>query len=122
MGPSAPLRVALPLCLGLLLAVAAPAGAQQGEVCEARPSASRGPVSLVILASGAKVRELAASVKDTPVVARDANTVIFADGRVITADVASAGEHLNALGWGSRRIDVTATFPARRARPRSSYG
>lgn len=121
MGRPAPLVA--PTLLGLwLLAVPAAASAQQGEVCESKPSASRGPVSLVILASGAKVRELAASVKDTPIVARDANTVIFADGRVITADVASAGEHLNALGWGSRQIQVSATFPRKRARPRSSYG
>jgi hypothetical protein len=108
-------------CASLLLLLAAVASAQQGEVCE-RPPDAGGPVSLVILASDAKVRALAASVKDTPVVARDAHTVIFADGRVITADVASAGDHLNALGWGHRRIDVSATFPAKRARPRSSYG
>jgi hypothetical protein len=119
MGRSAPLRA---LWLGLLLVVSTAASAQQGEVCERKPAASRGPISLVILASGAKVRELAASVKDTPVVARDANTVIFADGRVITADVASAGEHLNALGWGSRRIDIAVSLPKRRVQPRRSYG
>ncbi|MGH0031612.1 MAG: hypothetical protein ACQGVC_17600 [Myxococcota bacterium] len=112
----------VPILLALALALAGAAHAQQGEVCERGPSYGSGPVSLVILASSAKVQQLAASVKDTPVVARDADTVVFADGRVITADVDAAGEHLNALGWGARRITVSATFPARRARPRSSYG
>lgn len=114
------LRLLVPL-VALLGAV--PSAAQQGEVCERGPASyGNGPVSLVILASGAKVRELAASVKDTPVVARDAATVVFADGRVITADVDAAGEHINALGWGARRIRIAATFPAKRARPRRAYG
>ncbi len=104
------------LALGLLLA----APLQAGETCEVRPA--RGPVSLIILANGQKVQELARSVKDGQVVARDAETVIFADGRVITADVDAAGEHLNQLGWGARRIQISATFPARRARPRSAPG
>ncbi len=43
-------------------------------------------------------------------------------GRVITADVDAAGEHLNALGWGGRRIDVAVSFPAQRARPRRARG
>ena len=95
-----------------------PAGA--GEVCESPPS--RGPVSHIILTSGRKVQELAASVKDARIVAKDANTVVFDDGRVITADVGGAGEHLNQLGWGARRIDVAVSFPARRARPRRARG
>jgi hypothetical protein len=80
------------------------------------------PVSLVILQNGQKVRELAASVRDARVVRRDANTVVFDDGRVITSDVSAAGDHLNALGWGDRRIDVAVSFPRRRALPRGSYG
>lgn len=116
----AALRLGLAICPLLWLGAPQPVHAQQGEVCE-RPT-YRGPVSLVILANGAKVRQLAASVKDVPVVARDAETVIFADGRVITADVEGAGEHLNQLGWASRQVRVSATFPRKRARPRSSYG
>jgi hypothetical protein len=79
-------------------------------------------VSLVILQSGSKVQELAASVRDASVVRRDADTVIFDDGRVITSDVSAAGDHLNALGWGDRRIDVAVSVPRRRALPRGSYG
>ncbi|MCG8591801.1 MAG: hypothetical protein MJE66_21095 [Proteobacteria bacterium] len=115
-----PVRRALRLAAALLLGLAAPAGAEEGEVCD--PGADTGPVSLIILANGAKVQQLAATVKDTKMVVRDAKTVIFADGRVITADVASAGEHLNKLGWGGRRIDIAVTLPAKRPRLRSSYG
>jgi len=109
------------LLLAPLFAAGAPASsAKAGEVCESPPS--KGPVSLMILASGRKVQELAASVKDARVVARDANTVIFDDGRVITADADSAGEHLNALGWGGRRINIAVSFPRKRARPRRARG
>ncbi len=115
-------RILAPLLLLMpLLAIgfsAVPAAA--GEVCESPPS--RGPVSLIILSSGHKVHELAASVKDARIVAKDTNTVVFDDGRVITADVDSAGEHLNQLGWGGRRIKVAVSFPAKRARPRRARG
>jgi hypothetical protein len=77
-----------------------------------------GPVSLVILQSPKKVRELALALGGT-VIRQEAETVIFRDGRVITADVEAAGRLINELGWGSRRIDIVASFPARRARPRA---
>jgi len=97
----------------LLLAGAAAAA----EVCET-PPASTGPVSLMILKGPAQVQSLAKSLaRGVPVVARDASTVIFRDGRVLTADVEAAGRHLNALGWSRRRIDVVASFAGRRARP-----
>ena len=90
--------------------------AHAGQVCEV-PSGS-GPVALIILASGPKVHAYARALKGT-VARKDAETVIFHDGRVITADVEAAGRHLNALGWGARRVDVVASFPAARPRPRS---
>jgi len=92
--------------------------ARAGEVCEVPSS---GPVALVILASGAKVHQYAKTLEGS-VVRQDAETVIFHDGRVITADVEAAGRHLNALGWGGRRVDVVASFAAPRARPRRSRG
>jgi hypothetical protein len=78
---------------------------------------SSGPVALVILASGPKVLAYARKLKGT-VIRRDAQTVIFDDGRVVTADVEAVARHLNAIGWGSRRIDVVAAFAPPRARPR----
>jgi hypothetical protein len=104
------------LALVLALALGSPSAAQAGEVCEVPPTS--GPVALIILASGSKVHAYARTLKGA-VALRDAETVIFGDGRVITADVEAAGRHLNALGWGARRVDVVASFPAARPRPRS---
>ena len=102
---------AAPLARGLPLRAA--------EVCEV----PAGPVSLMILKTPQKVRELARSVaKQVPVLAYDGKTAVFRDGRVITSDPEGATEHLNRLGWGSRRIDVVASFPRQRARPRSGFG
>jgi len=77
-----------------------------------------GPVSLMILQSSQKVRELALALDGT-VIRQEAKTVIFQDGRVITADVEAAGRLINELGWGNRRIDIVASFSARRSRPRA---
>jgi hypothetical protein len=73
----------------------------------------------VILSSPKKVQQLAASIRDARVLRRDAKTVIFSDGRVVTSDVTSASRHLNELGWGNRSINVMASFKARSRRPRS---
>jgi hypothetical protein len=105
---------ALALVPPLILALSSFATARAGEICEVP---SNGPVTLVILASGSKVNAYARELKGA-VIRRDAKTVIFNDGRVITADIEAAGRHLNDLGWGARRIDVVASFAAPRARPR----
>jgi hypothetical protein len=107
----------LALVPALLLALGSFATARAGQTCEV-PS---GPVALVILASGTKVHQYARTLKGT-VARRAAHTVIFHDGRVVTSDVEAAGRYLNAIGWGNRSIDVMASFPAQRARPRRSRG
>ena len=83
----------------------------RAQSCQvAKPS---GPVSILILDSPQKVEEFAASVRDARVAARDRGTVIFDDGRVVTADVDAATRQLNRLGWGNRAIEVVASFPLR---------
>jgi hypothetical protein len=111
--------LALALPLALVVALGSSTTAHAGPVCEV-PTSS-GPVALIILASGSKVHAYARTLKGT-VARRDAETVIFHDGRVITADIESASRHLNALGWGARSINVVASFPAQRARPRRDRG
>jgi len=77
----------------------------------------------MVLESEAKVHELArALARGVPVVSRDAATVVFQDGRIITADLAGVDRHLNALGWSRRNIEFVASFPAKRARPRRARG
>lgn len=107
--------VSLLLCAPLWLG-AAPAARAAGEACD-----TSGPVALLIVASPAKVREFAASVRDAAVLGSDATTVVFSDGRVVTSDVTAASRQLNRLGWAGRRIEVVASF-RRRARRRGSYG
>jgi len=99
-----------------LLWLASAAGA--GETCE---PASTGPVSLILLQSASAVHELAGALRGR-VITRDATTVVFADGRIISSDVGKVGDHMNALGWSARSIDMMASFPARRARPRGRSG
>jgi hypothetical protein len=98
------------------------ARAQGAALCQPGQSGQSGSaVSLVILSSPKKVHELAASIHDATVLKRDAKTVIFSDGRVVTSDVTSASQHINELGWGTRSINVMASFKARSRRP-SSFG
>ena len=114
--PPQRLSGALALVPSLALALGSFTPAHAGKVCEV-PSGS-GPVALIILASGSKVHAYARTLKGT-VARRDAETVIFHDGRVITANIGAAGRHLDALGWGSRDVKVVASFPPAKARPRS---
>jgi hypothetical protein len=104
----APLLAAL-CALGL-------AARARAQSCEAAPP-PRGPVSILILDSARKVDEFAASVKDARAVVREPGTVVFEDGRVVTASADAATEHLNALGWGDRPIQVVAALPLRSAAP-----
>jgi hypothetical protein len=117
-----------PACLTLWL-LATPIAAN--EVCDpgaagegpAAPGGPPGAVSLMILEDGEKVHGLAkALARGVPMAARGPQTVVFRDGRVITADVESAGRVLNALGWSARPIRVVATFGKPRARPRRARG
>jgi len=72
----------------------------------------------MILQTGEKVRELAKALGGQ-VVRVGPKTVILADGRVITADPEAAGQHLNALGWGARPMQVVVSFAKQKARPRN---
>jgi len=98
-------------CLALLVCTFV-AGDAHAQSCEAAPKKS-GPVSLLILDSPQRVETFAASVKDARVAVRDRGTVIFDDGRVVTADTEAATRQLNELGWGSRPIQIVASMPLR---------
>ncbi len=87
-----------------------------GAVCESKPT---GSVMLLIVSTKRKVQDYASTLTHIPVVARDTTTVVFQDGRVVTADVGKAGQHLNDLGWASLRMEVVASFGMRPQRRRS---
>jgi hypothetical protein len=102
---------------GLLLAAplaAASAPATGAPQCNTGPAG--GSVAIVVVASPARVQQYAATVNGVPVLRREADTVIFADGRVVTANVGAVDRHLNALGWADRRIEILASFSKRSPR------
>ena len=113
--------LAMGFALGaILLGASPPASAGSGASCEV--GGSGGSVSLYILTSPERVHAFAASVRNVPVVVLRPATVVFGDGRVVTSDVEAAGDLLNELGWGQRRIEIAASFGSRRAPRRRSFG
>jgi hypothetical protein len=102
-------RIAAALAVSALSLAPAPGALAQS--CKVKPSS--GPVSLLILDSARKVDEFAATPRDAVIVVRETGLAIFEDGRVVTSDVDAATHHLNALGWGSRPIQIVAAFPMR---------
>lgn len=97
-----------------VFAISFPAGARSPGICT--PGDAQGGVSILVVATRQKVNQFAASVRDARVVRRDPETVLFEDGRVVTSNVGSLGPHLNALGWGQRKIAIVGSFSTRRAR------
>jgi hypothetical protein len=67
------------------------------------------PVTIVVVKSAKKVRSAAALWEATPVVARDSETVVFADGRIVTSRIEATGEHLKSLGWSHRDIEIVGS-------------
>jgi hypothetical protein len=105
------------LALGLLLP---PAAWAEAGMCGPPPS----PVLLVLVESKARVPGAAAGLSPTRRLVDTADTVIYADGRAVTSDLAAVSAHLNALGWAERSIEIagagtsTRLPPSAPARPR----
>ncbi|MDJ0866983.1 MAG: hypothetical protein QNK03_12800 [Myxococcota bacterium] len=97
-----PCRLPAACVLTLAAALLAPATAfGQGKVCE--PAA--GAVMVVVVDSPRQVRTAVAGMRGRALVATE-DTVIYADGRVITASVEATSRHLNELGWAHRRLQL----------------
>jgi hypothetical protein len=103
------------LALGLSLWLAPPALAA-GGMCGA-PSE---PVLLVLVERPQQVAGAAAGLSRAMPLVSESDTVIFADGRVVTSDLASASRHLNALGWAERRIEIAGAGASTRPPPASA--
>ena len=87
------------LALALLMA---PAAWANGQMC----GPPQGPVMVVIVPSKARVPGAAAGLSSTRRLVDTADTVIYADGRAVTADLGAISGHLNALGWAERQIEI----------------
>jgi hypothetical protein len=81
-----------------------------GQVGFCDPGAS--PVMIVVVESPRKVESASALWKETPIVVQDPETVVFADGRIVTSRLEATGEHLQSLGWAHRDIEIVGGLPA----------
>ncbi|MEN8161838.1 MAG: hypothetical protein ABFS41_17340 [Myxococcota bacterium] len=104
----------LAAAFGLAFALATPALAA-GGMCGAPDE----PVFLVVVGSKQQVAGAAHGLSRAPALVNESDTVIFADGRAVTSDLAAASRHLNALGWAERRIEIAGAGASRRAPPAS---
>jgi hypothetical protein len=99
--------------LGFYLAgLANGAAAQNGGMCHAPD-----PVLVVLVESAPKVGPAAAGLSRTPVLVEASDTVIYADGRAVTSDLAAISQHLNALGWAQRKIEIIGAGTSTRMPP-----
>jgi hypothetical protein len=100
--------------IGLWL-VAPSGGLASGGMC----GAGNDPVLVVLVESSAKVEPAAAGLSKAPRLVSTADTVIYADGRVVSSDLGAASGHLNALGWASRPIEIAGAGSSTRLPPAS---
>ncbi len=69
---------------------------------------SRLPIQMIVVRNAQEVKSSAGNWPDDPTLVREAETVIFSDGLIVTSDVEGTSSHLNELGWASRRIEFLA--------------
>lgn len=83
-------------------------GSEQVGICD--PDSS--PVMIVVVESPRQVKSAAAQWKTTPVLVKKPETVVFADGRIVTSRVEAMGDQLQSLGWTNRQIEIVGGLPA----------
>lgn len=83
-------------------------GSGQVGICD--PSSS--PVMIVVVESPKQVKSASAQWKTTPIVVQKPETVVFADGRIVTSRVEAMGDQLQSLGWTHRQIEIVGGLPA----------
>jgi len=72
---------------------------------------------VVLVESPQQVRAAADGISRTRPLVNEADTVIFADGRAVTSSLASVSQHLNALGWARRKIEIAGAGTSTRLPP-----
>jgi hypothetical protein len=80
------------------------------------------PVLVVLVESPKLVQSAAAGISRARPLVNEADTVIFADGRVVSSSLASVSRQLNALGWASRKIEIAGAGSVPRAPIASAPG
>ena len=67
---------------------------------------------IVVVESPGRVKSASALWKGTPIVVEKPETVVFADGRIVTSRIEAMGDQLQALGWTHRKIEIVGGLPA----------
>lgn len=70
------------------------------------------PVMIIVVESPRKVQSASALWKDTPIMVREPEVVVFADGRIVTSSPEAAGQRVQSLGWAHRDIEIVGGLPA----------
>jgi len=83
-------------------------GSDQVGICD--PASS--PVIIVVVETPKQVKSASAQWKTTPIVVEKPETVVFADGRIVTSRVEAMGDQLQSLGWTHRQIEIVGGLPA----------
>ena len=83
-------------------------GSGEAGICD--PGAA--PVMIVVVPSPKKVQSASELWKATPIVMRDPETVVFADGRIVTSRIEATGDRLQSLGWAHRDIEIVGGLSA----------
>lgn len=106
----------LAFALALAATAAASASAEAPGMCDTET----GPVLVVIVGAPKQVAPAAAGLSSTPKLVDTPDTVIFADGRAVTSNLAAVSTHLNELGWASRPIEIAGAGTSTRLPPSSA--
>jgi hypothetical protein len=67
---------------------------------------------IIVVESPRQVKSASAQWKTTPIVVEKPETVVFADGRIVTSRVEAMGDQLQSLGWTHRQIEIVGGLPA----------
>ena len=89
-----------------------PPGGEEPTGCEVAYS---GPVTIVRVRTLAALEQAMADRRPIQIVYSTEDTAVYEDGRVLTSNVAAAGEHLNALGWAQNPMQILGAATGRRA-------
>jgi hypothetical protein len=104
------------LAFALALAATASASAAAPGMCDTET----GPVLVVIVDAPKQVAPTAAGLSATQKLVDTPDTVIFADGRAVTSNLAAVSTHLNELGWARRPIEIAGAGTSTRLPPPSA--
>ena len=81
---------------------------EQARICDPADS----PVMIIVVESPRKVALASSQWKNTPILVQEPETVVFADGRIVTSSVEATGDRLQSLGWAHRDIEIVSGLPA----------